>query len=75
MTYLPEHWHEKDEEWGSVHIKPASEQAVGIVLSADPRSDEGRSQWVWVRLPNGDLVLGVFPQSETYLAASELDEI
>lgn len=75
MTYLSEHWQERDEEWGSVHVKPASEAAVGIVLSADPGSEEGRSQWIWVRLPNGDLVLGVFPQSDTYMAASDLDDV
>lgn len=52
-------------------IHPASEQSMQLVLAADEHSDDGRSQWVWLRLPNGDLILGVFPQGETYLACEE----
>lgn len=39
---------------------------VNYVLSKDSNDDEGRSQWQWFRLPNGDLILGVFPQGTTY---------
>lgn len=74
MTHLNNHWtyaHGLDDiPDGQVlaHIKPASEQSVYQVLTADPNSEDGRSQFVWVRLPNGDLILGVFPQGETYMA-------
>jgi hypothetical protein len=52
-------------------IHPASPHIVDRVLAADPTSEDGRSQWVWVRLPNGDLILGVFPQGDTYLECEE----
>lgn len=36
-----------------------------VIENADP---ETRSGWVWARLPNGDLILGVFPRGDTYEA-------
>ena len=48
-------------------VHPASMSAAVKVLNADPHSPEGRSQLMWLRLPNGDLMLGVFPQGDTYL--------
>lgn len=47
-------------------IAPASKEMVELVLAADEQSHNGRSQFVWVRLANGDLLLGVYPQGETY---------
>jgi hypothetical protein len=35
------------------------------VISA-PITDDGRSNWKWFRLANGDLVLGCFPCGNTY---------
>jgi hypothetical protein len=55
-----------------VWLKPASEESVNTVLNADENSDDGRSEWLWIRLPNGDLILGVVPQGDTYFA-TELD--
>lgn len=49
----------------------ASEAAIEIMLKADPESMDGRSQWVWMRLPNTDLVFGCYPQGDTYFAAFE----
>lgn len=49
-----------------IHTKPASEASVERVLKADPTSLDGRSNWLWFRLPNGDLILGVFPEGDTY---------
>lgn len=49
-------------------IQPASAESVRTVLTADENSGDGRSNWVWVRLRNGDLILGVFPQGDTYFA-------
>lgn len=54
-----------------VLIHPASEDAVKTVLDAPTTGDDGRSEWVWVRLPNGDLVLGVFPQGDTYFSVED----
>ncbi len=54
---------------GKLHlatIAPADSKVCRMVLRADPNSDDGRSQYVWVRLANGDLILGVYPQGETY---------
>jgi len=45
---------------------PASEKSVAAVLFAAPVGDDGRSEWTWLRLVNGDLMLGVFPQGRTY---------
>lgn len=36
------------------------------VLAQDTDGDDGRSDWEWFRLPNGDLILGCFPQGTTY---------
>ena len=45
----------------------ASPAAVERVLEA-PLTGDGRSEWRWIRLANGDLILGVFPHGETYFA-------
>ncbi len=52
-------------------VHPASARSVEQVLAADVNDDDGRSQFMWVRLPNGDLILGVYPQGETYFAIEE----
>jgi hypothetical protein len=49
-------------------IHPASDESVKLVLAQRTGGMDGRSPFVWVRLPNGDLILGVFPQGDTYLA-------
>lgn len=53
--------------------QPASADAVAIVLTADPDGDSGlvRSEWLWIRLGNGDVILGVFPQDEAYFATEQ----
>jgi hypothetical protein len=48
--------------------RPASTESVLTVLAGDPDGYDGRSEWLWIRLANGDLILGVFPQGETYFA-------
>jgi hypothetical protein len=53
---------------------PASRHAVEQVLAAPVDYDDGRSDFVWVRLANGDLMLGVWPTGDTYTYASELAE-
>lgn len=29
--------------------------------------EDSRSEWVWVRLANGDLILGFYPRGEAYM--------
>lgn len=52
-------------------IHPASDESVKRVLNAPVNSGDGRSNWVWVRLMNTDLILGVYPQGDTYFAVEE----
>lgn len=49
---------------------PASPEAVKAIHGADPDKADGftRSEFLWIRLANGDLILGVFPQDDAYLA-------
>lgn len=49
----------------------ADSRAVEITLEADEDSENGRSQWVWIVLANGDKALAVFPQGGTYFAVEE----
>lgn len=52
----------------NILVTEASEDAVDRVINADVDESDGRSQWVWIRFPNGDLFLAVAPQGETYFA-------
>lgn len=67
MTTVSEGSRDADEIVGLVMFKNASSAAVAHVLSKTESDPEGRSQWLWCRLPNGDVLLGVFPQGDTYL--------
>lgn len=75
MSRMEEHWvkwlpGEQQEAAADAeilaYIKPASLRAVDTVMNASEDDEDGRSNWVWVRLPNGDLILGVYPQGDTY---------
>jgi hypothetical protein len=46
-------------------VHPASPEYATEVLEAEIDND-GRSDWVWVNLANGDLLLGTFPRGLTY---------
>lgn len=52
-------------------VHPASPESVELVMQAPEDGFDGRSNWVWLRLSNGDLFLGVFPQGDTYLSVDE----
>jgi hypothetical protein len=43
----------------------ADPKIAAKVISA-PITDDGRSNWKWFRLANGDLVLGCLPYGDTY---------
>jgi len=47
-------------------VHPANPSVAARVINARVDDPDGRSQWMWVRLPNGDLILGVYPQGDTY---------
>jgi len=58
--------HEIRSNFEIARAKDASDESVRIVLDAGANTDDGRSSWKWIRLRNGDLILGVFPRGETY---------
>lgn len=48
-------------------IEPVKRLADAMtVVEADKTSDDGRSQFFWMRLNNDDLILAVYPQGQTY---------
>jgi hypothetical protein len=68
-AHVSEHCVPRDERGDEVaFIHDASPESVVLVLGACEGDDEGRSSWQWLRLPNGDLMLGVFPRGATYEA-------
>lgn len=77
MTKITEHFIDlyesgaNPDELNHVHVKPASEEAIKHVLATDENDSDGRSQFVWVTLPNGAKILGVFPQGDTYFAVED----
>lgn len=60
-------WPEFDPD-SLAHYHCAPPEAIQVML--DPNlsttDGEGRSPWMWIRLPNGDLIFGCFPQGDTY---------
>jgi len=72
MSRMDTHWTPlHDEDARAYLVVPASAESVLTVLDASPDSDDGRSQFVWVMLPGGDWILGVFPQGDTYLVTEK----
>lgn len=66
--FLPDGWS------APCRQQPASAEAVLKVLHA-PFDDDGRGEWQWIRLPNGDLCLAVFPMGDTYIDVSEQEGV
>lgn len=54
-----------------INAKP---EDVATVLEA-PMTEDGRSDFQWFRLCNGDLLLGVFPHGDTYMEISDALDI
>lgn len=57
-------------------LQPMSGTAVSYMLRQPidrPGTDEmdGRSEWLWVRFANGDLMCGFFPHGDTYFEHEE----
>lgn len=55
------------------YVHPANQASVDKVLNAPEEGYDGRSPWVWVRLVNGDLILGVYPHGDTYIEVTDDD--
>jgi hypothetical protein len=53
------------------YVEDAEPEDVMRVLDTAVGDGNGRTQWIWVRLQNGDLILGCFPTGETYEAVSD----
>jgi hypothetical protein len=64
----------RDPETGAhlAEIFPASLEGAATVMSSQPEDPDGRSEWTWVRLLNGDLMLATFPQGATYEKVEEI---
>lgn len=54
-------WYET-EQGEFVHSRKALPEDVELVMG----NDGERSEFCWITLPNGDLVLGVYPEGDTY---------
>lgn len=61
----------KDTEQVLAYINDAAPEDVMFVLDTAVGDGDGRTQWKWIRLQNGDLILGCFPSGETYEAVSD----
>lgn len=46
-------------------VQNAPQEAVNYILV---QNEKGKSQWVWIRLPGGDLVLAIYPQDDCYFS-------
>lgn len=57
-----------DTEQLCAYVHPASDESVMHVMAqpVNPVDCNGRSEWLWVRLQDGTLILGVFPRGDTY---------
>ncbi len=58
--------------------QPAPKKAVDYILKQPietKRQNDGRSKWMWIRLPDGDLVLAIYPQGDTYFSTEQYRSI
>lgn len=54
--------------------EPAPKEAVLYVLNQSVETEsshDGRSHWLWIRLPDGGLVLACYPQGDTYFSTEQ----
>lgn len=55
-----------DDVFAHLFFADFPEEVFEDLLSRDPEEDDTRSQVLQLRLPNGDLFLGFFPQGDSY---------
>lgn len=78
LGYREDHWGKhalKYAEAGpaAIHWPASPEGAIQVILaSAEEENGITRSEWQWIRLANGDLILGVYPQDELYSSIEEI---
>lgn len=67
-TYTADEGYEVfDRKYRQMLVDDIDESVVREILNHKNEDDEnGRSQTIAIRLPNGDLVLGFYPQGDTY---------
>lgn len=54
-----------------INVEDFPEDVVRDLLRLDDGVDDSRSQTVAIRFPNGDLVIGFYPQGDTYELVSQ----
>lgn len=60
-----------DEVYAHLFFDDFPEEVFEDLLSRDPEAEDTRSQVLQLRLPNGDLFLGFFPQGDSYTEIEE----
>jgi len=53
----------------------ATPEEVELVINSEPDGQDGRTDWVFLRLANGDLVLATYPCGDTYLEIGKREEM
>ncbi len=43
-----------------------SPEFVELIINSDEDKHDGRSEWLWIELANGDRLLGCYPRGEVY---------
>ena len=65
------HDDDQDKTCPLAYVHAAKQDVVDMVLRQPENTEDGRSNWVWIRLSNGDLILGVYPCGDTYFACEQ----
>ena len=60
-----------EEDRTIIRTKRASGNSLMRITMAEAGDMDGRSHWMWFRLPNGDLIFGCFPHGDTYFATED----
>lgn len=65
---------ERGTEYTIATVTPVKQGTmIDQIIKSPITTGDGRSPWCWVRLSNGDLILGLFPQGETYELATAME--
>ena len=57
-----------------IYATPASPEAVEAIVGA-PEGPDTRSEWLWLQLPDGSIMLATFPTGDTYEKWSQHEAI
>ena len=64
-------WPEFDEARCAVWQVAPDEHVLKMLATAISDTGDDRSPWMWIRLPEGTLIFGCFPQGDTYYDTEE----